>query len=92
MRTVCWFSAGAASAIATKLMLCDDPDAIIAYCETGAEHPDNERFVADCVRWFAVSSRLNSIAWRGFRASWTCGYAGSRTSVSSSTRYRTTGQ
>lgn len=51
-RTVCWFSAGAASAVATKLTLIDQPDAVIAYCETGAEHPDNERFIADCEAWF----------------------------------------
>lgn len=52
MRTVCWFSAGAASAVATKLVLRDIPDAVVAYCETGAEHPDNERFMADCSAWF----------------------------------------
>lgn len=52
MRTICWFSAGAASAVATKLTLRDDPDAVVAYCETGSEHPDNERFTADCVKWF----------------------------------------
>lgn len=51
-RTVCWFSVGAASAVATKLVLRDTPDAIVAYCETGAEHPDNERFMADCSAWF----------------------------------------
>ena len=39
-RTICWFSCGAASAVATKLTLKDTPDAIVAYCETGAEHPD----------------------------------------------------
>lgn len=61
MRTVCWFSAGAASAIATKLVLRDVPDAVVAYCETKAEHPDNERFRADCVRWFnAPIERLQS--------------------------------
>lgn len=52
MRTVCWFSAGAASAVATKITLADVPDAVPAYCETGAEHPDNERFIADCEAWF----------------------------------------
>jgi hypothetical protein len=25
---------------------------VLAYCETGAEHPDNERFLADLVRWY----------------------------------------
>jgi len=47
-RTLSWFSCGAASAVATKLM----PDAIPVYCETGAEHPDNERFLADCEAWW----------------------------------------
>jgi hypothetical protein len=47
-RTVSWFSCGAASAVATKL---SNPD-VIAYCETGAEHPDNKRFMADCEEWF----------------------------------------
>lgn len=47
-RTVSWFSCGAASAVATKL---SKPD-VIAYCETGAEHPDNKRFMVDCEKWF----------------------------------------
>jgi len=51
-RTVCWFSAGAASAVATKLTLADNPSAVVAYCETGAEHPDNARFLRDCQAWF----------------------------------------
>lgn len=52
-RTLCWFSCGAASAVATKLVLTEAvEDVRIVYCETGAEHPDNERFLADCERWF----------------------------------------
>lgn len=47
-RVVSWFSCGAASAVATKL---SRPD-VVAYCETGAEHPDNERFLRDCETWF----------------------------------------
>jgi len=50
-RTLSWFSAGAASAVATKLMLTEGPCEAV-YCETGAEHPDNERFIADCEAWF----------------------------------------
>jgi hypothetical protein len=46
-RIVCWVSAGAASAVAAKLT----PDAVLAYCETGSEHPDNARFLADVSRW-----------------------------------------
>ena len=48
MRRVAWFSCGAASAIATKL---SQPD-VIAYCETGSEHPDNKRFMRDLEEWF----------------------------------------
>lgn len=47
-RTVSWFSCGAASAIATKL---SNPD-VIAYCDTGSEDYDNERFMVDCEQWF----------------------------------------
>jgi len=54
-RVVCWFSCGAASAVAAKLALqkyCGKREVVIAYCETSGEHPDNKRFMADCVRWF----------------------------------------
>jgi len=47
-RIVSWFSCGAASAVATKL---SSPD-VIAYCETGSEVPDNDRFLNDCEAWF----------------------------------------
>jgi hypothetical protein len=57
MRTLAWFSCGAASAVATKLT----PEAEPVYCETGAEHPDNERFLADCEQWFGRKvTRLKS--------------------------------
>lgn len=49
-RVVSWFSCGAASAVATKLV---QPD-VIAYCETGAEDFDNARFMMDCERWFGM--------------------------------------
>lgn len=51
-RTVVWFSAGAASAVAAKLTLSETPDAIVAYTDPGSEHPDNQRFIADCEEWF----------------------------------------
>lgn len=51
MRTVSWFSCGAASAVATKLM---NPD-VIAYCDTGSEDEDNARFMTDCEQWFGRS-------------------------------------
>lgn len=58
---ICWYSCGAASAVATKLTLKDHPDAEVLYCETGGEHHDNERFLADCEKWFGKSiTRLRS--------------------------------
>jgi len=52
-RVVCWFSAGAASVVATKLALKKYGDrVVIAYCDPGSEHPDNERFLSDCEKWF----------------------------------------
>lgn len=55
-RTIGWFSCGAASAIAVKLTGAEP-----VYCETGAEHPDNARFMAECERWFGRSvTRLRS--------------------------------
>lgn len=51
-RTVCWFSCGAASAVATKLTLASTPDAEIVYTDPGSEHEDNARFRRDCEEWF----------------------------------------
>lgn len=53
-RVVSWFSAGAASAVATKLALSDyGSDVVIAYADLGdSEHPDNQRFISDCEAWF----------------------------------------
>jgi hypothetical protein len=57
-RVVSWFSCGAASAAATHLAL-NTPlpfgatEVVVAYCDTSRrEHPDNERFLKDCERWF----------------------------------------
>jgi hypothetical protein len=55
VRYVCRFSCGAASAVATKLILSEfgqthDVQIINAYI--AEEHPDNQRFLADCERWF----------------------------------------
>lgn len=51
MRTIVWFSCGAASAVASYLTLQTSPDAILVYCDTGGEHPDNKRFMADVEKW-----------------------------------------
>jgi len=52
MRTVCWFSCGAASAVATKIAMSEAKDVVIAYTEVKEEHPDNKRFLKDCEEWF----------------------------------------
>lgn len=52
-RTVVRFSAGAASAIAAKLTIAQNPpNLVIAYTDPGSEHPDNERFLNECEKWF----------------------------------------
>ena len=54
-RIVCWFSCGAASAVATKIAIAENAGKlplIIAYTEVIEEHPDNKRFLADCEKWF----------------------------------------
>ena len=54
-RIVCWFSCGAASAVATKLAIAENAGKlplIIAYTEVMEEHPDNRRFLAECEKWF----------------------------------------
>jgi len=55
-RVVCWFSCGAASAVATKLALQKyGPDrVVVAYTDTGSEHPDSERFLRDCEAWLGI--------------------------------------
>lgn len=60
-RIVCRFSCGAASAVATKLTLAKGGDVVIHYSDTRSEHPDNERFLAECEKWFGRSvTRLHS--------------------------------
>ena len=56
-RIVCWFSCGAASAVATKLAIVQNAgkrELIVARCIVREEHVDNERFAADCEAWFGV--------------------------------------
>lgn len=56
MRTVSWFSCGAASAVATKIALADarrtGDELVIAYTEVIEEHEDNKRFLRECEDWF----------------------------------------
>lgn len=54
-RIVCWFSCGAASAVATKIAIAENDGKfplVIAYTEVIEEHPDNKRFLHECEEWF----------------------------------------
>jgi hypothetical protein len=53
-RIISWFSCGAASAVATKLTLAKygNKNVVIARCVVREEHSDNDRFAADCEKWF----------------------------------------
>jgi hypothetical protein len=55
VRIVCRFSCGAASAVATKLILAEHPKehVLIVNAYLKEEHEDNRRFLVDCERWFA---------------------------------------
>lgn len=56
-RIVCWFSCGAASAVAPKLAITENDGKlpiVVAYTKVANEHPDNERFLQDCEKWFGV--------------------------------------
>lgn len=51
-RTVGWFSCGDASAVACALALKEYVRVEIVRIIVTGEHPDNERFAADCERWY----------------------------------------
>lgn len=57
-RIVCWFSCGAASAVATKLAIEENnksespKELIVASIYLVNEHPDSERFKSECAKWF----------------------------------------
>ncbi len=59
MKIISWFSAGVTSAVATKLAITRNPDAEIEilYIPIASAHPDNDRFIADCEKWFGLPIR-----------------------------------
>jgi hypothetical protein len=62
-RIVCWFSCGAASAVATKLAIAHNNKneklpLVIAYTEVCEEHPDNSRFLSECEKWFGQEIQI----------------------------------
>jgi 3'-phosphoadenosine 5'-phosphosulfate sulfotransferase (PAPS reductase)/FAD synthetase len=54
MNVISWFSGGCTSAVACKLSVdkYKKDDLRIIYIETGSHHPDHQRFLADCEKWF----------------------------------------
>lgn len=59
-RIVCWFSCGAASAVATKLAIEENARSttplplVVARVAIADEDEDNERFARECEAWFGV--------------------------------------
>ena len=52
MSTIAWWSGGATSAVAIKIALEHSKDVQIYFCETNQHHPDNQRFLKDCEKWY----------------------------------------
>ena len=52
-RILCWFSCGATSAVATKLICSKRQkyDVVVAYTQVKEEHADNTRFLKNCEDW-----------------------------------------
>jgi hypothetical protein len=82
-RILCWFSCGAASAVATKMT----PAGLPVYCATHAEHPDNDRFRQDVERWtgrqtVAIASDEYADTWDVWeRTRWLAGIEGARCTI-----------
>lgn len=68
-RVVCWFSCGAASAVAAKIAIekYTDLPVVVVYCNTSAdEHADNKRFFAE-VEWW-LGRRIEVISSETYRS------------------------
>ena len=50
-----WWSGGVTSAVAIKRHLETGARTLIAFCETGNHHPDNQRFLTECEKWYGQS-------------------------------------
>jgi len=75
MRIVSWFSCGTASAVNTKMILAKfgaDHDVQIVRCLVPEEHPDNDRFAADCGKWFGRTvNTIQSVEYTSCEDVWT---------------------
>ena len=84
-RTVCWFSCGAASAVATKLALAKYDNCVIVNQDlSGSEHPDHGRFLKECQDWYGqeiiqIKSDKYTDIWDVFKKTkWLVGVSGAR--------------
>lgn len=50
-RVICWFSCGVTSAVSAMLAVKDHSNVEVVYCDTGGEHPSNEKFLRDVEKW-----------------------------------------
>lgn len=57
MRNLVWFSCGSASFSCLWLMR-NEPNLVIAYCDTGSEHQDNKRFLVDTEKHFGIKVNI----------------------------------
>ena len=57
-RYVVWFSCGAASTVAAYLTLKYHPNAELVYTDTGSEHEDNKRYIADVEKWLGKKVKV----------------------------------
>jgi hypothetical protein len=70
-RLVVWFSCGAASAVTAKLCLAryaGQYEIAIVRCVVANEHQDNDRFAADCEKWFGMN--IQNICSPFYRSCW----------------------
>lgn len=55
---VCWWSAGATSAVAAKLAIDKYDDVELFYIAISSAHPDNHRFIQDCQNWYGQNINI----------------------------------
>jgi len=60
-----WFSCGITSAVACKLAIEQYDRVELYYMEIDTAHPDNERFIADCEKWYG--QKINRIRSRKYK-------------------------
>ena len=61
-KKILWFSCGATSAVACKLAITEygADNVIIFYFKIESAHPDNERFIQDCEKWYGLKINIRS--------------------------------